>query len=116
MEPISSELSSFEEATLDEVYIYSDGDTNLSPEPQFTSSPLPVRAPEVVHPIPVVCPVGMLGRGPHSTDWCFTCNNPTQQDFTAFDNAVLSGKCTYCCYGKEHFTAPADGTQVTPHL
>lgn len=99
------------------VYISSDSE-NASPEPLGTPSPIgrpiplqtqnhlnPGFAPLSVEPATAQAP----RRGPQSTDWCFTCNNPSPADFAAFDNAVALGKCTYCCYALEH-AAPTDGT------
>lgn len=41
------------------------------------------------------------GRGPLVRNWCFTCNNFTEDQFEHFANAVKDGKCQFCGFGIE---------------
>jgi len=46
-----------------------------------------------------------------SVNWCFTLNNPTEDDESFLSSLWTDGKCTYLVFGRE--TAPETGT---PHL
>jgi len=48
---------------------------------------------------------------PQSHNWCFTLNNPTEDDEATISNLWTEAKCTYVVFGRE--TAPTTGT---PHL
>ena len=74
----------------------------------FTTEPIQfgrvAPVPAAPAPTPVVATQAVVpaaSRGPQSRDWCFTCNNFTDDQLHAFSTAVDDGKAAYVCFGVE---------------